>query len=358
MHEREGVRVVEYRLPDWHASTRGSTQRVAGFLEAILTFNALMWLGLRELYRERHAIVYVPTSEIPWVTATGYVLSKALRRRFVLVNLSARPEVAKMVGGWVGRVLWFIHKKADVVIAVSMATAEELRVVGVKGNVSVNSSGFTRSILQPNNDQPQRQGATYVGRLEVPKGMYDLLETWSQVTTLFPLANLQVVGYATPDNRSAFLRRRNELGLDTNVKVVGVLTDRDKWDLLEKSRICLFLSHAEGWGYVPLEALSLGVPAVVYDLPCYRESLEGLEGVFRVPDGNASAAAEQVIRLLQMDERSYRELSRSIKATFHHPDWKPVASEEVALIYGIEPDPGDLGSSSGGLGKSIEAHES
>src|SRR5437879_5252929 len=66
---RESLRVVEYHLPSWHATTQGPVQRAAGYLEAFLAFTSLMWLGLKELHRQRDAIVYVPTSEIPWVTA-------------------------------------------------------------------------------------------------------------------------------------------------------------------------------------------------------------------------------------------------------------------------------------------------
>ena len=164
--------------------------------------------------------------------------------------------------------------------------------------------------------------------------MYDLLRAWGQVTKVLPNAGLRVIGHATRNNRSAFIERRHYLGLDTNVELVGVVSDEGKWAMLEESRVCLFLSHNEGWGYVPLEALSVGVPVVVYDLPCYSESLQGLEGVFRVSVGDTLAAGEQVIRLLTMVEGESTELSESIRASFRYPGWEPVASAEMALILG------------------------
>jgi glycosyltransferase involved in cell wall biosynthesis len=100
------------------------------------------------------------------------------------------------------------------------------------------------------------------------------------------------------------------------------------------SRVCLFLSHIEGWGFVPLEALSVGLPVVVYDLACYAESLDGLVGVSRVPIGDVEAAAAQVVNLLSMPTGEYMTMSTEIESKFHYADWTQVASAELALVLG------------------------
>jgi glycosyltransferase involved in cell wall biosynthesis len=329
-------RVVEYRLPRWLIAWRDTGSNVAGFVEAVFVFILLVVLGAKELYGQVNRVVYVPTSEIPWVTASGYLLSRLFDCRLVLVNLNAQLEVARMAGGLVGRLLWVAHANSDQVIAVSAAIAEQLSTLGVRANVSVNTCGFTPPPYDWTPPIPERHGAAYVGRVEKPKGMNDLLDVWAQVTRALPSVHLRVIGYASPKNRMTFVERRENLGLEHAIDLLGVVPDAAKWKLLNESRVCLFLSHAEGWGYVPLEALYLGVPVVVYDLPCYLESLRDQQGVFRVPVGNIAAAAEHVVRLLSMAAQDYMALADRIRLSFHYSDWPIVARAELALIKGVE----------------------
>ena len=304
-------------------------------LEVLLAFGILLMLGGQQLLKDRDAIVYVPTSEIPWVTLPAFLLAKMFQgRRLVLANLNTQIGLAAKVGGLAGRALWAIHARADRVIALSSAIAAELDALGVSRNVAINSCGFDRPRVDANAPVAVTHGATYVGRLEKAKGMDDLLDAWRNVAKLIPAADLRVIGYATPENYKRFVENRDSFGLSHNVEVVGIVTDESKWILLQESRVCLFLSRVEGWGFVPLEALSLGVPVVAYDLPCYRESLRGLDGVFRVPVGNTTDAADNVARLLAMPEHDYAALRNRIRSSFHYSDWTAIALAELRLIQG------------------------
>jgi glycosyltransferase involved in cell wall biosynthesis len=164
--------------------------------------------------------------------------------------------------------------------------------------------------------------------------MNDLLDVWALVSKKFADARLLLVGYATPQNQKRFLGRQIDLLVNSNVVCAGVLSELDKWRALSESRVCLFLSKAEGWGLVPVEALSIGVPVVAYDLPCYRESLDGLYGVFRVPIGDIVAAAKQVNELIALDKRQYSDLTIRIRSTFRYRKWHEVANRELSLIEG------------------------
>lgn len=307
-----------------------------GVSEALFSMGALLLLGGRQLWFSRRAVVYVPTSEIPWVTLPAAFLSWIFRRRLVLANLNTRIDLAR---GVVGRILWRIHARADRVIALSAAIASELKVLGISANVEINSVGYERPRKLPARDAP-RHSAIYVGRLEPAKGFDDLLNTWSEVVRRRPTADLITVGYATPANLSRFKDARQALGLNESVQYLGVVSDDEKWRLLRDSRACVFLSRVEGWGFVPLEALSLGVPAIVYDLPCYRESLKGLEGVVTIEVGNTLGAAQHIVRLLDLNRDDYMALSSRLSNSFSYRGWREVAERELDLIRGRASSPG------------------
>jgi glycosyltransferase involved in cell wall biosynthesis len=88
------------------------------------------------------------------------------------------------------------------------------------------------------------------------------------------------------------LRRELE---DAGATVLGRLGDREL-DATYANALCLAcVSREEGFGFTPLEAISAGVPAVVSDLPIFRETLG--DAALTVPPGDADALAAALLRL-------------------------------------------------------------
>ena len=77
--------------------------------------------------------------------------------------------------------------------------------------------------------------------------------------------------------------------------VLGRLRDREL-DAAYADALCLAcVSREEGFGFTPLEALAAGVPAVVSDLPVFRETLG--DAALMVPADDADALADALLRL-------------------------------------------------------------
>jgi glycosyltransferase involved in cell wall biosynthesis len=335
LRPEEGRRVREYRIPGWAGSGIWPFHLGRPF-EALAAFFAILVLGGREMANEPRAILYVPTSEIPWVTMPAYLLAVLFRARLVLANLNTRIALAL---GVVGRILWAIHRRADQVIALSSAIAEELRQIGINGNVSINTVGFEAPVLEVSRPIPTH-GAVFIGRLEPAKGIRDALDAWTIVREALPSVDLQLAGFGTPRNVELFEQERDERQLAGAVRWLGVINEESKWSLYRSSRLCLFLSHIEGWGIVPIEALCAGLPVIVYDLPCYEESLKGLEGVYKVALGDVEQAANRVVEIMSMRDAAYMTFSRRIQERFSYRDWSEVSLRELALITGTVNDHG------------------
>jgi glycosyltransferase involved in cell wall biosynthesis len=77
--------------------------------------------------------------------------------------------------------------------------------------------------------------------------------------------------------------------------VLGRLRDSEL-DATYADALCLAcVSREEGFGFTPLEALAAGVPAVVSDIPAFRETLG--DAALAVPPDDADALADALLRL-------------------------------------------------------------
>jgi glycosyltransferase involved in cell wall biosynthesis len=115
----------------------------------------------------------------------------------------------------------------------------------------------------------------------------------------------------------------------TGATVLGRLRDPDL-DAAYANALCLAcVSREEGFGFTPLEALAAGVPAIVSDLPVFRETLG--DAALSVPPDDADALAHALVRL----ERE-PELRESLVATGRRRvellSWARAAQETRAVF--------------------------
>lgn len=75
------------------------------------------------------------------------------------------------------------------------------------------------------------------------------------------------------------------------------ITDNEKFQLLADTKVLLFPTYFEGFGYPPVEAAYMNVPSIVYDLPVLRETLG--EAPLYVPPGDIRALNDAVQTMLR-----------------------------------------------------------
>lgn len=88
----------------------------------------------------------------------------------------------------------------------------------------------------------------------------------------------------------------SELGL-TNVEFGKSVDDKTLWNLYCKSKVFAYPSIYEGFGIPTIEALALGVPAVISDIPVFHEVGDDLVTYFN-PNDPADIAEKIKARLL------------------------------------------------------------
>jgi glycosyltransferase involved in cell wall biosynthesis len=131
--------------------------------------------------------------------------------------------------------------------------------------------------------------------------------------------------------REAALRRASDSGLsmETDVKLVGTIDDSELPTWYHAADLLAFPSTSEGWGLVVLEALAAGLPAVVSDIPVFREYLTDGEGVLIAPVNDPHALASRMREILS-DPALAAQLARTGPDVAARFPWSATAAQHIA----------------------------
>lgn len=185
-------------------------------------------------------------------------------------------------------------RRANRVMAVSEATRETaIARWGLDPErVTVVAPGVSRPASPPDAEEIRRRHGLperyflFVGALEPRKGPAVLARAWARARRARLSADLVVVGSGRSgvvfDQLPGVHRLRSAERPDLEALYAGALA-------------LVMPSFAEGYGFPPLEAAACGTPAIVSDLPVFRETLG--DAAIRVAPNDDAALAEAFVRI-------------------------------------------------------------
>lgn len=147
---------------------------------------------------------------------------------------------------------------------------------------------------QPLAFEDRKRAVLYVGNLKRHKNVDGLLDAWTRIRERGSDLELWMVG-PTSGLRHVDDGLMRRLRGAPGVKHMGVVSDGELQDLLASAACLVMPSFYEGFGIPPLEAMRLGTPCVVSDIPALRESCS--DAAVRVEPANAEAFASAVEHL-------------------------------------------------------------
>jgi glycosyltransferase involved in cell wall biosynthesis len=237
-------------------------------------------------------LVHAPTLLVPPPTGAGLVVTIHDTVPWTHPQTLTRRGVA-----WHRRMAGRAARRAALVVVPTEAVRRELAGLFDLRWVEVVGEGVSRELALP------ADGAERAARLRLPPGGYLLT-----LATLEPRKGLDVAVAALAESSApdlplliagapgwgsvapAQLARRYGLS-DDRVRLLGRLSDPDLAVVLSRATALLVPSRAEGFGLPALEAMSLGTPVVVSDVPALREVTGGAALVVPVADPAALAGA-------------------------------------------------------------------
>ncbi|MFO0773567.1 MAG: glycosyltransferase [Nitrospiraceae bacterium] len=162
----------------------------------------------------------------------------------------------------------------------------------------------------------------FVGRLHYSKGLDILAEAFALVARQMPEMRLVVMG---PEFGAGpmFREQIRRLGVEERVSILGGVYGVDKPALLRQAQCFCLPSRQEGFSMAIVEALALGLPAVITDACHFPEVAEAGAGSVVPVDG--TAVGEALLRLLQ-DKRRRMHCGQAARTLSHtRYQWSQIA---------------------------------
>jgi glycosyltransferase involved in cell wall biosynthesis len=147
----------------------------------------------------------------------------------------------------------------------------------------------------------------FLGRIHHKKGILNLLQAWKTVAEHRDDAHLVIAG---PDYVGTLIRARQiitDLNLEKTVTIMGIVSGQTKLATLSAAKYFCLPSYSEGFSVAVLEALSIGLPAVITpecNIPAVASSGAGVS-----TSNEPAILAETLISCLSASSREWQAMS-------------------------------------------------
>lgn len=318
------LQIIEYGKHTKFSLLKRASPVLAKIINRILSIMQICFI----LYKnaDKEDIIYVPYSELVELTIPAVIIKWIKGCRVVFCNLNVNTYLFDKP------INIFLHQHADTVITLSNDLKQQLLASGIKKVDFVNGVGFDKPKIFTRKKVQKEYDAIFIGRHIPQKGITDLLNIWNILINKMNKKLILVTIGDIPDFiRPELERKINEYKLTEYIIMKGKVDDNEKQRLLLSSKTMVFPSRQEGWGIAPMEALSLGLPVVAYDLPVFKESIGNSKAFRTVSVGNTQNFSKTVIDTVN-NASKYSSQATRWRQIF---SWDRVAKMEWELIVSV-----------------------
>jgi glycosyltransferase involved in cell wall biosynthesis len=215
-------------------------------------------------------------------------------------------------------------------ITISESSRKDLQKLGYHGNIPVLNPGI---FAVPLKGLPQKESSPtliYVGRLKKSKRVHHILKAFQTIQKEIPQAKLWIVGSGDRSYQARLEKDIHKTNI-RNVTFFGYVDENRKMELMRRAQLILVTSVREGWGIIVIEAAAMGTPAVVYNVPGLRDSVQHDQTGLIVEKNQIESLAKEVIHLLNSSKRWDRLAREALKKSNDYR-WDSVADQFLANI--------------------------
>jgi glycosyltransferase involved in cell wall biosynthesis len=323
-------RYLTEMLAAWPGAPPRPVSPLAGFAQGM---PGHAWEQLVLPLRARGELLWSPVHSGP-LTAANQVVTV-----HDVVPLDHPEWLNRGFSRWYGFMLPRLVRRARHVIAISEFTRE--RLIATTGlserSISVIRNGVSERFHAPCDSAraamrralslDARRFLLSVCTLEPRKNLAGLLRAWRLALPALP-DDLELIIAGGPGRRSVFAD--SDTGeLPPRVRFFGRVDDALLPALYAEAEWFVYLSRYEGFGMPPLESFACGTPAIISDIPVFRETA-GDAGVF-VDLGDERAIADRMVAAVSNPGLRREFAERGLSRAAGH-DWRDTARHTLDVL--------------------------
>lgn len=223
-------------------------------------------------------------------------------------------------------------RNANLIFTVSNFVTEGLISYGLsRDKIEITSNGIAfEEILLNGGGCDKIFDSVYLGRIDIPKGILDLVDIWHIVCKQNKRYKLAIIGGMTDVMEKGINKKVLELGLKDNIELLGFRGGSEKFKILNKGKTFAYPSYDESFGQSVMEACACGLPVIAYDLAAYRFLYpENLIQI--VPLRRVDLFAEKVLFLLREDKLR-KDLADWGREVVKYKTWDNILKRELSIV--------------------------
>lgn len=223
--------------------------------------------------------------------------------------------------------IYLCKRSADVIFVINSEIRDFLIHKGYDANkITIMRNGIEHELIELVKGGPKKYEACFCARLVKRKGVYDLLDVWSEIIKYFPESKLVIVGEG--EERNGLCRAIVKKGLEKNISLTGYVPDKEKISIFKSSKVFAYPSYEESWGITVTEAMACGLPVISYNLSAYNFLRSG---IVKLDTGNKKLM-ETTIKDLLSNDNQREELGRRAREESKRLDWEDISEEELKVV--------------------------
>lgn len=273
-----------------------------------------------------HAIDGYPYGAVAALANIG--LNKKL-----IITVQGTYAIAPLYNFATGRLLKWVYKKADKVIAISQYTRDEvLKKVNLK-NIEIINHGIDFEEFYKTPVKSEEKFILSIGALKHRKGYHISIPAFAMAKKEIPGLKYKIVG--SQKDKVYFDELKKivaQYGVEKDIEFLSDLSDESRNDLYRKAKLFILTSvnenhHFEGFGLVFLEAAATGLPVIGTLNNGIEDAVkDGYNGLL-VSQNDIGATASAIVKIMR-DEKIRDKFSHNSLGWARDHDWS-----EVILKY-------------------------
>lgn len=209
------------------------------------------------------------------------------------------PEITGIIGRMIRKLYYKLaYSKANKIFTVSNFSKKRIeKNLGKKRYIKVTYTGISEKFLSKEFFLKKKY-ILYVGNIKKHKGLKVLLCSFLKLNKKFKDIKLIIVGeqnnFKSKDKEiTNIFMNRNE-----NIIFTGYINDDELKRIIGEAKLLIQPSIYEGFGLPPLEAITLGTPALISNIPVFKEIYSNVKGVYFFKNQNVDSLAKEMEEIL------------------------------------------------------------